>query len=78
MAVVVRGDNRGLIVEILGVSGFYGAPHWYVRSAWPARGTFPDGSTAIVWQGSIHDARLRPIRPGGTTRPAGQPREVEV
>lgn len=64
MAVVVSGGNEGLIVEVLGVSAYYGWPHWRVRTAWPARGTMPEGTVRWVRVGSIHDSRLRPIRPG--------------
>ena len=63
MAVVVRGPNQGLIVEVVEVSESYGPPHWRVHTAWPARGTFPDGTVAQVRIGSIHDSRLRAIRP---------------
>ena len=78
MAVVVRGNNQGLIVEIAGVSDTYGPPFWRVHLAWPARGTFPDGTVAFVKVGSIHDSRMQPIRPGGAPSPTELPCEVET
>lgn len=63
MAVVVHGDNVGLIVEIVCVSEYYGPPYWQVRSPWPVRATNPDGTVVRTKIGSIHDARMRPIRP---------------
>lgn len=63
MAIVVQGTNMGVIVEVLAVSDYYGWPHWRVRTAWPTRAWYPDGTPVIVTISSIHDARLRPIRP---------------
>ncbi len=77
MAVVVKGGNEGLIVEVLGVSDYYGWPHWRVRTAWLARGTMPEGTVHWVRVGSIHDARLRPIRPGDPDPAAEHDRETE-
>ena len=78
MAVVVRGQNQGLIVEIVGVSQTYGPPFWRVHSAWPARATFPEGTVAFVQTASIHDSRMQPIRPGGATPSMERPRELET
>jgi hypothetical protein len=78
MAVVVSGGHEGLIVEVLRVSDYYGAPHWRVHTAWLVRGTNPDGTTEMIRIGSIHDSRLRPIRPAGTIRKTDEPRECEV
>jgi hypothetical protein len=64
MAVVVSGTNLGLIVEVLGVSDYYGWPFWRVKTAWMVKGALPEGGFEWVRVGSIHDARLRPIRPG--------------
>lgn len=71
MAVVVKDRNIGLIVEVICTSETYGAPFWQVRPAWPAPGVFPDGKVKLVRVGSIHDARLRPIRPDA--RPDAKP-----
>lgn len=72
MAVIVRGTNLGVFVEVLCVSQHYGWPYWRVRSAWPVRRWFPDGSSEIGTISSIHDARLRPIRPDA------EPSEIDV
>jgi hypothetical protein len=76
MAVVVSGGNEGLIVEVLGVSDHYGAPHWRVHTAWLAMGTNPDGTIEMVRIGSIHDSRLRPIRPDAPTRHVDELEEI--
>lgn len=68
MAVVVSGTNLGLIVEVLGVSEYYGWPFWRVKTAWLVKGALPEGGFEWVRVGSIHDARLRPIRPDDRSR----------
>ncbi len=78
MAVVVHGDNIGLIVEIVCFSEYYGSPYWQVRSPWPVKATNPDGTVVRTKIGSIHDARMRPIRPDGEQPAAAMPTKVEV
>ncbi len=77
MAVVVAGRNLGLIVTIEGVSETYGMPYWRVRTAWLARGINPDGTSQLVRIGSIHDARMRPIKPEPAKRAVETPAEVD-
>lgn len=78
MAVVVHGDNVGLIVEIVCASEYYGPPYWQVRSPWPVRAANSDGTVVRTQIGSIHDARMRPIRPDGELRADALPAEVEA
>lgn len=76
IAIVVQGTNIGVIVEVICVSNYYGWPYWRVH--WPARGWFPDGSSAIVTISSIHDARLRPMRPNDAPPAGARPENLTV
>jgi hypothetical protein len=78
MAVVVSGRNLGLVVEIVCVSQTYGPPHWCVKTGRTVIGINPDHTLAFTKVGSIHDARLRPIRPGAPDRAVAVPRDVEA
>lgn len=78
MAVVVKGRNIGLIVAVVCTSETYGTPFWQVRPAWPAPGVLPDGKVELVRIGSIHDARLRPIRPDAPTHDVDTSEAVDV
>lgn len=78
MAIIVQGTNLGVIVEVIRVSDYYGWPYWRVRAAWPTLAWYPDGSPTIATISSIHDARLRPIRPDTGPSEATLPAEPVV
>jgi hypothetical protein len=78
MAIVVGGRNIGLVVEVICPSQTYGPPYWCVTTSRSVMGINPDHSVIWTRQGSIHDARLRPIRPGAPGCAAVVPREVEA